>query len=55
MKALKEMLRDLSGAEYAIAAAVVIVLVTIAGSGGSRSTPFPRLPAGLENYHGPRA
>jgi hypothetical protein len=60
MKAFKELLRDISGAEYALAAAVVFVLVMIAAGAGLHSTPVSRGspccgPGGFEVYRGPRA
>jgi hypothetical protein len=60
MKAFKELLRDVSGAEYAIATAVVIAIVTIVVGADLRSTSDgPRSQCcGLdrfEAYRGPRA
>lgn len=60
MKAFKHLLRNLSGAECAMAAAVVLVLVTMAANAGLRSTSIPGGSpccdrAGFGDYRGPRA
>jgi hypothetical protein len=60
MKAFKDLFRDISGAEYAIGAAVVIAIAMIAVGADLRSTandPRSRC-CGLdrfEAYRGPRA
>jgi hypothetical protein len=58
MKAFKVLFRDVSGAEYAMAAAVVIAFVVIAASAKLHSTPRGSPCCGphhFEDYRGPRA
>ena len=60
MKAFKDLFRDISGAEYAMAAAVAIALVVMAGNAHLRSTPNSRgapccSPDRFESYRGPSA
>ena len=60
MKAFKDLFRDISGAEYAMAAAVVIALVVMACSAHLRSTLNSRgspccSADRFESYRGPSA
>lgn len=60
MKAFKHLFRDVSAAEYAMAAAVIIAFMVFAAGAHSRSTAKSRLPTccgldRLQDYHGPRA
>jgi Flp pilus assembly pilin Flp len=60
MKAFKDLFRDLTGAEYAMTAAVVAACVMIAAGANLRSTSNSRGspccgPDKVQEYHGPRA
>ena len=60
MKAFKDLFRDVSGAGYAMAAAIVIAFVVIAAGAGLRSTSNSREspccgPNRFQDYRGPRA
>ncbi len=60
MKAFKDPFRHISGAEYAMAAAIVIAFVVIAAGADLRSTSNSRGspccgPGRFEDYRGPRA
>ena len=54
MKAFKDLFRDVSGAEYAMAAAIVIAFVVIAAGAGLRSTSNSRESAVLRPQPLPR-